>query len=103
LTDEATLERAHAELIDWGVLERELPPRVTKRFTGALMRAFAELQAEEQRVARRPGNPVANAVDLAFEAYPVPPGAVVSPEHRRFVTAVYIASLPDAVRSSLGL
>jgi hypothetical protein len=102
--DEAALARVEGDLIGWGLLERAPSLQLTRRFRGALMRAAAKLQAQEQASGQPPAeNPVARAVEVALEEYPLPPGAVASDAHRRFLVAVEIASLPPAVRGLLGL
>ena len=102
--DEAALARIEGELVEWGVLERAPELQITRRFRGALMRAAARLQAEEQAAGRPPAeNPVARAVEVAFSDYPFPPGVIAGDAHRRFLVAVEVASLPPAVRQMLGL
>jgi hypothetical protein len=100
--DESRLAQIQRDLVEWGIME---PARieVTKRFRGAIMRATIGLQQEEQAGRRPAGHPVRNAVDGAFAAYPLPPGAVATDDHRAFVTAVEVAALPDAVRQMLGV
>lgn len=96
------IARVHADLIDWGILEPDAPVRITRRFRGALMRAAGELQAEEQSGKKRPGSPVETMVTLALSEYPLPPGASAREPHRKFLVAVQLASLPDAVRGLVG-
>jgi len=96
------MEQVRRELEDWGILE---PGRaeVTRRFRGAIMRASIELQEEEKRGRGPEGNPVRHAVERAFESYPLPPEALATLDHKAFVAAVEVASLPEAVRNFLGV
>lgn len=96
------IARLHRDLIEWGVVERD-EIELTRRFRGALVRAAARLQAEERDGARRPGHPVANAVDEALREFPLPPGAVAGAAHRAFLVALHVESLPANVRTFLGV
>ena len=103
MTDEARLAAVHRDLVEWGILEVGVAPAITRRFRGAMMRAAARLQQEEQAGRAPAGNAVENAVALALAEYPLPPGAVAGPGHKAFLVAVEVASLPDAVRRFLGV
>jgi hypothetical protein len=96
------IESVHADLVDWGIVEPDAPVRLTRRFRGGLMRAAAMLQDEEKSGNKRPGSPVETMVTEALKAYPLPPGASASEAHRRFLVAVQLASLPEAVRKFVG-
>lgn len=100
--DDALIARIQGDLIDWGILERERV-EVTRRFRGAIMRAAIELQEQEKSGRRPEGHAVRRAVELALRSYPLPPGAVATPDHESFVIATEVASLPEAVRNFLGV
>ncbi|HVM44445.1 MAG TPA: hypothetical protein VM582_00815, partial [Candidatus Thermoplasmatota archaeon] len=81
------LEAARRELVAWGVVEPAVPPVLSRRFRGAIVRAAARLAAEEQRGERRAGDPVRNAIDEALRDHPLPSGAVAGPAHRELLAA----------------
>jgi hypothetical protein len=96
-------ERIHQDLAEWGILESDAPIRFTKRFQGALARAAAQLQQLEASGAPLGGNAVENQVEAAMAAHLKGKGKRVGLGHRRFVVAVHLAGLPEAVRKVLGL
>ncbi|HLE48251.1 MAG TPA: hypothetical protein VI818_08140 [Candidatus Thermoplasmatota archaeon] len=96
-------ERLHADLTEWGVLENGKPARFTRRFQAALARAAAELQAAEAAGEGTGGPPVGNQVETALAAFLRGEGKRAGPEHRAFVRALHVMSLPGAVRKLLGV
>ena len=98
-----TLEDVHRELAAWGLVEPgEHGLAWTSRFRGAVMREAARL-AEEERAGRKPeGAPLEVAVTAALARFPLPGGAAATAEHVRFLYAVELAALPEAVRRLLG-
>lgn len=96
------MQRVQSDLIDWGILDRD-GTEVSRRFRGAIMRASLELKEQEASGQRPEGNAVRRAVALALATYPLPPGVSASSEHEAFVVATEVASLPEAVRSFLGV
>lgn len=100
---EASPERIHQDLVEWGILEAEAPIRFTKRFQGALARAASELQRLEASGTLVGGNAIANQVEAALAAHVRGKGKKVGLGHRRFVVAVHLAGLPEAVRRVLGV
>lgn len=103
MTAARSLEDIQSDLVAWGLLESgEGGPVWTRRFRGGVMREAARL-AEEERAGRKPeGAPLENAVAGALASFPLPEGATVTREHSRFLYAVELASLPDAVRHLMG-
>lgn len=98
----AAPQRIHEDLVAWEVLEPDAPIRFTRRFRGALARAAAELQASERGGQGTGGDAIENQVETALGAFLQPSGKRAGPGHRRFVRAVHVASLPEAVRRILG-
>lgn len=101
--DEAAIREVEEDLVDWGIVERAPALQLTRRFRGALMRAFSRLQEEEQAGRRVEEDPIARAMEEALRDVPLPPGAVTDDAHRAFLVALHVASLPPAVRQLLGL
>ncbi|GEM_PF-4360551 len=101
--DPQRLEAVEADLVSWGLLERQEGLHPTRRFRGALARAAAELAVVERREGRPAGNPVEHIVLRALRDHPLPLGAKVERDHERFLVALEIASLPEGVRQALGL
>jgi hypothetical protein len=100
---EESPERIHKDLAEWGILEADAPIRFTKRFQGALARAASQLQQLEASGTPLGGNAVENQVEAALAAHVKGKGKKVGLGHRRFVVAVHLAGLPEAVRKILGL
>ena len=100
---EESPEQIHHDLVEWGILEPDAPIRFTKRFQGALARAAAQLQEIEASGAPLGGNAVENQAEAALAAHLQGKGKKVGLGHRRFVVAVHVAGLPEAVRKILGL
>lgn len=101
--DADRLAAIEQDLLQWGLVERAETLALSRRFRGAVARAAGRL-AEEERAGRRPpGPPIENAIALACDDFPLPEGAVLAPDHRKFLVAVELASLPDAVRAAMGL
>lgn len=98
--DPPDLARVQADLVAWGLLEAG-EPHLTRRFRGAVARAAGILQEREAAGEAPPGHPLENAIALALEESELPVGAVLEREHRRFLFAVELASLPEAVRALL--
>lgn len=101
--DVDAIRAIEADLVAWGLLERDEALRPTRRFRGALARAAMELQEAEKAGRAPPGNPVENVVASALRDFPLPEGAVAGDRHRAFLVAVQVASLPEAARGLLGL
>lgn len=99
----ASLEDVQAELLAWGLIERDDEGLAwTRRFRAAVMREAAQLAAEE-RAGRKPeGSPLATAVAGALAGTPLPEGASAGPQHARFLYAVELAALPESVRALMG-
>jgi len=97
--DAERIERVADELVAWGVLERAPALAPTRRFRAALARAAASLQAREAAGEPIVGSAIQNVVEVALAAFPLPEGARPSPEHRKLLMAIELASLPEGVRS----
>lgn len=98
--DPVLLERVHAELVSWGLMDAG-EPRLSRRFRGAVARAAGRLQEREAAGDAPPGHPLENSIALALSESELPVGAVATAEHRRFLFAVELASLPEGVRALL--
>lgn len=99
MDDPAALQRVQDDLVAWGVLEGEGPPALTSRARAALARAAIALREQEVAGQAPTGHPVVLAAQLALRDL-APPHAVMA-GHARYVAAVELASLPDAVRRLL--
>ena len=93
----------HRDLVKWGVLEPDSPVRFTRRFQGALARAAATLQAAEKGGQGTAGDAVGHLVETALAEFLNTQGKRFGPGHVRFVRALHVSLLPEAVRSALGL
>jgi hypothetical protein len=100
---ESDLAKVQRDLVAWDVLEPEPPIRFTRRFKGALTRAAAQLQAAEQSGQAVTGHPLQNQVEVALAGFLEGKEGEAGREHRQFVVAVHLESLPAAVRRLLGL
>ena len=69
-------EQIHRDLVAWNLVEDGAPIVWSRRLSGAVM-------------------------DVALASWPAPEGAVLTPLHARFLLAVELAQLPDAVRRVL--
>lgn len=99
----SALEAIERDLLDWGLIERnEGGVAWTRRFRASVMREAARLADEERAGRRSPGAPLETAATAALHAYPLPEGAAPQREHARFLYAVELAALPDAVRDIVG-
>jgi hypothetical protein len=98
--DGAALDAVQEQLVAWGLLEPGPQGLAwSRRFRAAVMREAARL-AEEERAGRKPpGHPLENAVAGALRGAELPPGAAHSKVHERYLVAVELAALPEAVKA----
>lgn len=98
--DGAALDAVQEDLVAWGLLEAgPQGPAWTRRFRAAVMREASRL-AEEERAGRKPpGHPLENAVAGALRGADLPPGAAPTRAHERYLAAVELAALPEAVKA----
>lgn len=93
--------RIQADLVAWELLDEE-GAAWSRRLRGAVMRAASRM-AELERQGKKPqGGPLSNAVTEALAEWPLPPGAAAGPAHVRFLVAVELAALPEALWEKLG-
>lgn len=98
--DPAALE---ADLLAWGMLERTPSGvQLTRRLRAGLARAAVHLQEQEAKGQAANGHPLRLALEHALAETTRPPQAQLTPAHMRFLFAVELTSLPEAVRQLLG-